>query len=331
MRQHYAQFANFICRFGAEKVLLDYAKDIVIPAFTDDTLVRSFGQTTHYHLYDVSLKTLEHGENPVIGIIGRFIKDTELSREQIFDPKKGLIKDEQRIKSSPSAFFVLILNNHRLIYFPETAHASDLSAFKATMIDFIKQKHKKFIEEIYKDEIERGNSITKKELNIEHPYPSLEVVPLSGDEDIEHFVHRYKSLNRVEFRLVRPNDELDGEEIFKEIREYFGSLNPDKTVITSSSQEGLDIEATVSTIKDAVATGNQEVKLSGKDAEGNSLRGYNDSFKINTPIEDVPLHKDDLALKLYDAFISLVDSKAIKIGEHAQGINNKIKTILSLF
>jgi len=133
MRQHSAAFANFICKFG-DKNLLDYAEEVVIPAFTRDTYVRSFGDRTHYHFYEVELLNLaEQGKYPIWVLAGRFIKDTELRREQIFDEEKGLIKDEQSMQSAPSAFFILILNNHRLIYFPETAHAPDLSAFKSTV------------------------------------------------------------------------------------------------------------------------------------------------------------------------------------------------------
>lgn len=42
MKKHSAVFANLICRFNDE-VLLDYAEKIVIPAFTKDTYVRSYG------------------------------------------------------------------------------------------------------------------------------------------------------------------------------------------------------------------------------------------------------------------------------------------------
>ena len=51
MRQHNAAFANFICRFGSEKVLLDYAEQIVLPAFTDDTMIRSFGKGRTYYFF----------------------------------------------------------------------------------------------------------------------------------------------------------------------------------------------------------------------------------------------------------------------------------------
>lgn len=70
MRQHSAAFANFICRFG-DKVLLDYAEQIVIPAFTKDTYVRSYGKRTHYHFYEVELLNMaEDGADPIIVLAG---------------------------------------------------------------------------------------------------------------------------------------------------------------------------------------------------------------------------------------------------------------------
>lgn len=191
MRRHVASFANFVCRFGDEKVLLDYAEDIVIPAFVDNTLIRSFGRT-HFFFYQAKLVILDDDtKRPVIGIAGRFIKNTQLTREQIFDPKKGLIHDEASMPSAPSAHFVLILNNHRLIYFPETAHAPDLNAFRATVLSFIRQKHQAFIDQMYQGHAAVHEKVAKTLLIADNPPPTLEVIPIAGYEAIESFVRRY--------------------------------------------------------------------------------------------------------------------------------------------
>jgi hypothetical protein len=152
MRQYVATFANFVCKFGEEKALLDYAKEIVLPAFFDDTYIRSYGKKAQFFFYEVQQVVLnEDKDNPILGIAGRFIKNTYLAREQIFDPEKGIVADAASIQSSPSASFLLILNNHRLVYFPETAHAPDLITFRATALDFIKRKHKAFVGRLYED------------------------------------------------------------------------------------------------------------------------------------------------------------------------------------
>jgi hypothetical protein len=320
MRQHNATFANFICRFGEEKVLLNYAYEIIIPAFTRDTYVRSFGTRTHYHFYEVEIVTLDPKSNPpTIALAGRFIKDTELTRYQVFDEKRGLIQDEQKMRSAPSAFFVLILNNHRMIYFPETPHAPDLRAFEATAAYFLKMRHQEYIGELYELARASTQKVTKKALVQTHPSPTLKVIPLTGADSIEEFVRRYETLKQIDFRLVKPNDDIDAGEIFSQIRELSKSLNADRTKITTAnSDEGLDIEAAIETIGEATAGGNQDVTLNGLDLEGNNLSGNNESFQIYAPIPDVPANKQGLIKTLYDTFKTLIASETLKVPQ--QGV-----------
>src|SRR5262245_16884504 len=94
------ELANFHCRFGERWVLLDLAEEIVIPAFTTSELERTYGDT-RYFFYDQQLLRLR-GAEPALGIAGRFVKDTLLTRNQFFDEKQGLIQDERSMASSPS-------------------------------------------------------------------------------------------------------------------------------------------------------------------------------------------------------------------------------------
>ena len=328
MRQHVASFANFVCRFGDEKVLLDYAKEIVLPAFLDDTLIRTYGRT-HFFFYEAELIRLdENGGDPVLGIAGRFIKNTHLTREQIFDPQRGIIHDEASLPSAPSTFFVLILNNHRLIYFPETAHAPDLNAFRATTTRFLQDKHKAFIDKTYETLSEQGEKVTKKQLLEDNPAPSLEIIPISGDEEIEAFLRRYGKLKKIEFRLVNPNDEIDGGKLFNNIREYLGPLNPDSTKLETRSSEGLDTSEAVPRIKAATATANQEVRLTGLDRDGNDLKGDNHSFQIGAPVDTIPATRGGLIRKLFGIFQNLTRSGAIKVGSERDPAGQKIQNLL---
>lgn len=52
------EFANFTLKFGLDGNLLDYAEEIVLPAFFDEKLERSFGKTT-YFLRNVQLLVLD--------------------------------------------------------------------------------------------------------------------------------------------------------------------------------------------------------------------------------------------------------------------------------
>jgi hypothetical protein len=331
MRQHVASFANFVCRFGEEKVLLDYVEDIIIPAFVDDKMIRSYGRT-HFFFYETKLVVLDdEPASPVLGIAGRFIKNTQLTREQIFDPVKGLVHDEASMPSAPSAHFVLVLNSHRLIYFPETAHAPDLNTFGATALAFIREKHKDFINRRYNELKEDGEKVTKKQLYIDHPAPSLEVVPISGDEEIAAFVRRYSVLKKIELRLIEPNDEIDGEELFNEIRDYLRPLQPDTTKIEIRNPDGLDVEEAVPRIQAATQTANQEVKLTGLDENGNNLTGDNHTFKVGAPIEVIPPTSKGLTQKLYSTFETLKASGTIKIGDQSPSVTAIMKKLMGLF
>ncbi|MGK7933145.1 MAG: hypothetical protein AB4041_17170 [Microcystaceae cyanobacterium] len=48
--KHSLEFANFICRFGDNLVLLDLLEEIIIPAFTDEHLQRSYRDTSFFFM-----------------------------------------------------------------------------------------------------------------------------------------------------------------------------------------------------------------------------------------------------------------------------------------
>lgn len=144
------EMGNLICRFGSDHVLLDLAEEVVLPAFLTENQVRSYG-STRYFFHDVKPVLLDNDADKVVGIIGRFIKDTTLAREQIFVEDRGLVRDSESIRSSPSSIFLLILNNHRLIYVKETKDAPPKDAFKSTLLDFLRESHERFINKTFEN------------------------------------------------------------------------------------------------------------------------------------------------------------------------------------
>src|SRR4051794_13492940 len=133
------QVANFICKFGS-KNLLDYLNDVVIPSFTDITLRREHGEAK-YFFHKVQLINLDANVSRPDAVIGYFVKDTKLRRTQRYVPDHGLIRDTAQLQSSPSAFFMLILNNHKLLYIDETSYTPDLSSMRATINLFLGKKY----------------------------------------------------------------------------------------------------------------------------------------------------------------------------------------------
>src|SRR5690606_10571362 len=331
MRRHVALFANVLCKI-AERDTIDYAGTIVVPAFLNNTLIRSYGKT-NFILHDVRFVTLDEvARPPIVGLSGYFVKDTELSREQLFDRREGLIKDSATMRSSPSAFFVLILNNHRLIYFPETTDAPNLDMFRATVLWRLKKTRKAYVDSLYKGLSDDSSRITKKKLYEAHPVPTLDVIPVSGNEEIRSFIQRYQVLKKIDFRLVRTNDEIDGEEMFEEVRKYLGSdIDSKSTKIIVANPQGLDKDAAAERVAAATATANQEVVLSGVDSEGNELKGDNSAFRVSSPIDNVPTTRSGLTQNLFSVFQHLVESGVIRIGEQRRNIADHIARLRDIF
>lgn len=71
---------------------------------------------SQYLLLDVNTTVVRlEGHDPLFLVYGRFVNNTVLSRTQILERGK-LRASPGQMDSAPSAFFVLILNNHKLIY-----------------------------------------------------------------------------------------------------------------------------------------------------------------------------------------------------------------------
>ena len=331
MRRHVANFANFICKFG-ENDLLDYADSIVVPAFLDHSLVRIYRRTA-FILHDVKFVTLDkRKEPPLVGLTGRFVKDTQLTREQLFDRDKGLVQDPQSMRSSPSVFFVLILNNHRLIYFPETTHAPTLDMFRSTVLWCLRIKHEQFVNELFSDLKNADEDVGKTQLLELHPRPTLEVIPISGNEEIRRFIKRYDRLRKIDFQIIRTNDEIDGEGLFDDVRKYLGTdLDAKFTKVTVSNTKGLNKKAAIERVEAATATANQGIVMSGHDSEGNEIKGDNQEFRVGSMIRTVPETRFGLTEKLLSVFQHLLESGVIRVGRQTRNIAAHIDRLRNTF
>lgn len=329
MRKHYAVFANFNCRFGDRKELLDLAVEVVIPAFTNENLVRNYRDTASYRFHNVELIPIkEDGGQTVFVIAGQFIKNKKLTRHQTFDERKGLIADEQFMMSAPSAFFVLILNNHRLIYLPETPYAPDLKEFESTALYFFSVSYGNFIDNEYIRRREDKKPITKKSLREENPKPTLKIVYLTARIEIAEFLRRYKTLKKIDFHVIKPNEDLDAGEIINGIRRVlFDDLKSDKAKLTASNTKGLDIGASIEVVTVATASGNHEVNVSGTDADGNSLSGNNEKFMLSSKIDNIPTDKRELVRRLITLFSGLISQRKVdapRIDQNSKRITSVI-------
>jgi len=325
------EMGNLVCRFGDHKVLLDLIEEVVIPSFLDNSLKRSYNKTS-YFFHETSLVVLfDEGNEKIIGIAGRFIKDTTLVREQIFEQKNGLVQNKESMRSSPSSMFLLILNNHRLIYVKETKDAPSKETFRSTLLVFLRNKHKLFIDnefkKLSKSDIElRKTKIELYELN---PRPSLELIPLTSEDSIEQFVKKYNVLKTMEISLSDRNDENDNDPFFDELQKRKDAVGSKKSIVKHSNSKGLNKDSIVSEISEATTQGNQKVTLNGIDNEGDFLRGNNEQFQLRKPLENLKTKPEEAASQLYESFLGLVNDGLINVPVISEKANIIIKYIAS--
>jgi hypothetical protein len=305
------ELANLVCTFGNEKVLMDYAIEIVIPAFSDSDLVRRYGEARHF-FRDVSPIQLEHGpDGTVVGIAGRYIVDTVISREQTYDKNLGLVQSKASMATAPSALFLLILNNHRLLYVKETARAPSLQSFKSTLAAFLARKRKSFIESEY---ARLDGSTTKKKLMESIPQADLRITPVSSEESIGAFMQRFSKLKSLEIKICKRNGEVDNSGLFDKIEESGIELESNSTKLSYSNPQGLNIAGARREVVDASTSGNQLVKLQGIDENGDVLRGNNETFQLLTPIQSLKSKSPYAAARtLYNKFLQLVESNILSV------------------
>jgi hypothetical protein len=328
-KKHELEFANFILRFGEDRKLLDLAEEIVIPAFTSD-LERMGGESRHFfqdiRLVNLAMESEIEQSEPVIAVVGRYIKDTTVQREQVYNNDTDeLIKDDESLRTSPSSIFVLVLNIHRLLYFAETKYAPTLTSFQTTIRHFLRAKYNDYMTTLYE---ERSNlRITKKQIYSEYEPPNLEVIPLSDGAGISQFIDRYDLLKTAQISLVTTNNELDNAGLLKQLRQSKDAVLSDVTTIRHHSPKGLSKGGVKAQVASAVSQGNAKVVLKGKDREGNKLEVTNDTFKIRRQIPDPPLTLNGIVKKCYEQFELLREAGAIRVGELLDDVSDKIEQI----
>lgn len=315
MRQHDLSFANFVLRFGLEEVMLDYVEDIVLPAFMREANVRTYGETT-FRFYNVRLSQVSEEEgNPVLALSGHFVKDTVLRRHQIFRRDRGLLEDEAAIESAPSSFFVLILNNHRLLYFAETVGAPPMDAFKTTAEYFLRAEWHRYIKIRHeRDNVTRrgADRLSMEQLRRRIPPPVLTVLPVAGQDAIMETIQRFGIIKQVRFKLAEPNDELDASATVAAVESTFRPLRPTRLEVLAARPEGLNKDEAARTIGEAAEGHNTEIIVDGEDKAGLKMKADNNEFALSVPIDDPPDDDAKLTGRLMRAYEQLVEAGKVR-------------------
>ncbi|MCU4481808.1 hypothetical protein [Acinetobacter ursingii] len=314
------EIANLVCKFGNHN-LLDLYQEVIEPSFFKQKN-RKAGKSNFY-FDEISLVNLGEdilGKKDTIAIVGRFVKQTQLEREQYRDSTGKLIKDKKKLASAPSAIFALILNNHRLLYAAETKYAPTPENFRSTLSYFIRN-----------EQINYKDSLPKEDRNPflkEFPIVEITLTPLTNQKTLNENINLFNKLRKVIFILNDRNSEIDGEDMFRQMQETSDEAGGQgKFEITNN--DGLNKKVIAKEANKATIQGNQNIVLLGTDKSGNKLKIDNEDVKIQTTIEVVQNNVFTTVLNMFSEFKDLILSKDIKVKKtdtETQKILNSIDT-----
>lgn len=315
-RQSNVSFANLTCTFGPDHVLLDYALEIVLPAFFDESMVREHGETKYFfHKVGITDVVVSGISVPQLTVYGEIVKDTMLRRTQVFHKERGLVPDERKMPSAPSAFFALNLNNHKLVYLPETSDAPSINVFGSTLERFLRQKHRDYVRAIHAKLRRAGQPKLLATLFREFPAPEVEVTPMASRATVNEFLDSFDKLTHVEFRILRTNVELSRSETFRSLRRMKDEMEAASGKVVMDNSKGLNKTAAAEEINASAAAGNQKVSLRGTTIEGATLTGSNDNFKLTVQATDIPMERTQRAAHLIQLYFAQVANGSLNPDE----------------
>jgi hypothetical protein len=330
------EFGNYTLKFGEKKVLLDFVKEIVDPSFQERRYFRTIKGKADFFFMDTKLLELKTFDGvKSTAIVGRLVKNTKLKREQIF--KNGVIvADKKELETAPTSVFVLLLENHRLIFCKEMTGAPTIQNFESTSHAFLKRRHKEYLHEVA---VERGKNpkeklTTKESLKLveEFPTPSLRVTPLSDKLSLSDFVDRFKTIDKLTIKLLPTNnEELDNDDFWSDLEKTKERMNSSNVVVQfNNGKDGLNAEEVKGQTKAASVMGNSAITMKGHDAQGDTLNGSNDDFSLSIELEALAENLDAAASSLFTNFQNLAKQGVIVLPVVAQDVTNKIRKFIEL-
>lgn len=320
------EFGNYTLTFGKDKVLLDYLSEIVMPSFLEMKYTKKFKDTEYFFL-DTELIKLGNNKEPILAIKGKIVKNTKIKRHQIFE-NGSIVDDKKELESAPSSSFLLILNNHRIIFTKDVPSAPTLKNLETTSKSFLTKRYDEYINKIYK---EQNKKVSKKILKIKTPKPTLRITPLTDSESLKNFVLRFEKINNLTIKLLTTNnEELDNDDFWTSLDKNNTDMNSlSAKVEFTNNTASLNSEEVLSQTESASSMGNSEIRIKGMDDKGDSIIGNNDDFSLTVDVKSYTEDIEDITKIQFEEFKRLSKEKVIDIPKTKKTTLNKIINLIT--
>ena len=335
MAKRHMEIGNFVCRFGDERVMLDFFHEIIFPAFCRPRDVVSRKKANNFVL-DPRITEIRSGDISSLALTGFFVKDSVLEREEIVDPDTGdLVENPQTMSSASSAIFVLLLDSHRLLYVKRQSYAPQMQEFASFLRRQFKLSHIDYISKLYLESNDGMEQIPESKLLKLYakkvPAPKLDLVPLASKDSLADLLNRYSIIKSLTIELTPTNNELDNEPLFSGLRRGKQETGSKKSSAKFEwdKETGLNKDGCARQVEPATKQGNAIIKFEGTSATGAKLTITNEECKMQVPVDEsiVKQPQKEATKQLYDIFQELVKDKQIMIKISPTGNIDTLKQI----
>lgn len=343
------EVANLTCRsITGDKELLDIFEDYFLPAIKSIIIPGSRKSETHsYSFLDLKVEKIEGN----LILHGRLVKSLNIEREQILEKGK-LVDSIETLRSDPSSYFILFLNNHKLLWLRELKRAPKLTdlkyvlkkTFKIYREKTISLKCEKEAKSFFNDDTptkEEMSEFSKIERKFYSLYPQLEVeiTPLGNNVNISEEFNNFSLITNIKLRALKRNQEIGNE--YNDLLSSMSAAQEKvlaKDVITEirgTKQNALSIEETKKIALNA-SDGNYEYSIKGYDTGNNLVIKKESDFSLQLTVEydkntPILMNIKKMISKYFEAVNkyntiqqvpSEVENKAIEIENKLGQLNN---------
>lgn len=308
---HRISFANISVTAGKNELLhyVDLLDSALRPSINPRKTV-----SASYQFIDVGLKQLSSAPSSV-SYFGRIVKDTTILREQVFENGK-LIPKRVVLPSSPSAFFIFNLMDHRMALLPETQGAPSVVTFGNTLKFYMLKAYETKVQKLYKSQNESETKTSFKSLKEAYPRPIIDIIPVADKVAIASFLKDFSVINQVVVKVSRRNQDLRHGELFDDLAEEVAPLGPSSSrFVINGGKDGLDREKTVDFVKDVVDHGYEDTIVTGQDFTGSKIKGSNQDYSLIRTVSDIPSDDISRAEMLFDQYSAAKQSGQIKVAD----------------
>lgn len=301
MKDNMCTIANFNCTFnvdGKSKPMLKYFESIILPAMSNPKITRETTKggkvTASYFFYDVELIEISKGE---YALIGKHVKRAFLRIDQDITPEEGIVPIGETRTSAPYSTFILLLRNHRVIYFKNSDQgAPDIRSFSTTVREiirlFIRGKRIDLINELKNskfiyNEIKYGKiaQFTEDVLDKKYPNSEVNIVPIESSELIESKFKEIYKIKNLKLYVYKLNAENHYDDYLDSVSDFATAIGTEKIVQTANNPQNIsEIKNVLSSSKgkfdyllDAISRKDDKIRLTPNDVSESIPIKYNEN------------------------------------------------------